>query len=854
MTKVVEMTDNKTLIIAIHKWIDEAWDLGMNAFDTFQDLSEKAYRESEKIGYDKGMGLAKRNLAYKSLWNSEERLAYGQIKESIRLLNDIGSDKELGTVYDILGYIFMNWGSYDNALDSFYKSINFFKKADFKRGLAWAYSAIANVYQIKKDYESSKTFSNDAIQIFKEINFPTGINITSIRLGLVFRDSGEYQRAIEHYERLLMEYEQSMMPIERFEISLNLSSVHRMLGAYDQAYHCINEAETILKTNSEFASIGKLNLEKGKILRGLNKLDEAKIALLYACEYSQEKNYKPLQAEAENELAMLFETQGDFEKAYSHYKHYMHLKEEIDSEERNTNFRKIQVRQEIQLVEKEAEINRLKNVELKKANLDVNRLLNNANQGFLTLTSKLEIEPHYSFVCNDILGDIEVGKSIIELIQFCEEDDCTNVDILTKIASQLDGLDHNIVQLETMLELLPDTLTIGDKAIQIEYKIIEDMNQDKLMLILTDITAKKRLEKQVQHEEDILKMLVEILTNANEFNRLLREYRFFYTEELPDYKQLSKEAIYNEMKRIYRVVHTFKGMFSTFYMKDTVDKLNSLEDILNEFVDEDDQSIKDMIAFMDFLDWEGCIQYDVELIRENVTDVFFSSDESFKISGEQIKNLLLRLNGITQLDQLKDVMESVNEVRLIDINDLLKHYPDKILAMSERYGKMIKPFCIEGPTIRVLADPYKKWIDTLVHVFRNAIDHGIEADIFRDEQFKPLEGEIKVSVKEVGSDFEVSISDDGGGIDLEALKSKVVDLEIYSASEFDALDLESKLNVVFIDKFTTQNEVTALSGRGVGLASVKEEVERIGGSVKIDTEKGKGTQFRFTLPIIVSDV
>jgi two-component system chemotaxis sensor kinase CheA len=151
---------------------------------------------------------------------------------------------------------------------------------------------------------------------------------------------------------------------------------------------------------------------------------------------------------------------------------------------------------------------------------------------------------------------------------------------------------------------------------------------------------------------------------------------------------------------------------------------------------------------------------------------------------------------------------------------------------------------IDGGEVRL--DPRRwepVWAD-LVHVVRNAVDHGIEAPEVRSAAGKPARPRLKLSARLVAQALVVEIEDDGAGIDWQAVRASAARAKL--AHETEA-DLTAAL---FSDGLTTREQVTGMSGRGVGLAAVRRQVEQRGGSLQLTSRNGAGTAFRFTFPVL----
>lgn len=142
--------------------------------------------------------------------------------------------------------------------------------------------------------------------------------------------------------------------------------------------------------------------------------------------------------------------------------------------------------------------------------------------------------------------------------------------------------------------------------------------------------------------------------------------------------------------------------------------------------------------------------------------------------------------------------------------------------------------------------------DPLIHLVRNAIDHGVESDDKRKELNKPLPAKLTVQVSQSSGKIKLQCCDDGQGIDLEQIKKHALSIGLYTENELKEFDDNQILECIFMSGFSLQTEVTELSGRGVGLDAVKNDIQRMKGSISVNTTPGQGSCFTLTLPLTLA--
>jgi len=142
--------------------------------------------------------------------------------------------------------------------------------------------------------------------------------------------------------------------------------------------------------------------------------------------------------------------------------------------------------------------------------------------------------------------------------------------------------------------------------------------------------------------------------------------------------------------------------------------------------------------------------------------------------------------------------------------------------------------------------------DPLTHILRNSIDHGIESPQERVLKGKEAKGLISLKARGEGNQVTIEILDDGKGIDVKAIKEKVVEKGLMQPAEVERITAEEAINYIFVPGFSTARELTSISGRGVGMDVVKTNVERMNGRVYVDSKKGKWTRLTITLPLTLA--
>ncbi len=202
----------------------------------------------------------------------------------------------------------------------------------------------------------------------------------------------------------------------------------------------------------------------------------------------------------------------------------------------------------------------------------------------------------------------------------------------------------------------------------------------------------------------------------------------------------------------------------------------------------------------------------------------------------------------------RSIIELQNEVmsmRMTPMAFVFRRFPRMVRDLAKRFGKKVE-FIIEGEETEIDRSILDKLGDPLVHLLRNAIDHGIETPEERVAAGKPEEGHLWLRAYAEGNYVFIEVEDDGRGIDPDKVKQKAIERGIISPEDAENLTKREIYELLFKPGFSTAEKVTDVSGRGVGLDVVKAVIEQLGGSIEIQSELGKGTKFILRLPLTLA--
>ncbi|MDR1108479.1 MAG: chemotaxis protein CheW [Spirochaetaceae bacterium] len=322
-----------------------------------------------------------------------------------------------------------------------------------------------------------------------------------------------------------------------------------------------------------------------------------------------------------------------------------------------------------------------------------------------------------------------------------------------------------------------------------------------------------------------------------------------------DAKKAGKEAgsiLRVDSKRIDDLLNLVS---ETVITKATFNQIsNQFNDLLNElhFLE---SSYRDRIKnlFDSLPDYLESIQggRSIKEIRKEIGDeyggifsLFDGFEASLKSDVGKFRSTSQNLGRITG-----ELQEGVMRIRMVPISQIFSRFPRLVRDLSKSLNKKIN-LVIEGEETELDKSVIEDLLDPIMHSVRNSVDHGIESSEERLAAGKPEEGMVLLKANNEGNMIIIEISDDGKGIDVEAVKSKAVERGLISPNKI-LTDVEA-FNLIFEPGFSTAKSITSISGRGVGLDVVRRQIEKLNGSVTVSSERGKGTKFTIKLPLTLA--
>jgi chemotaxis protein histidine kinase CheA len=211
--------------------------------------------------------------------------------------------------------------------------------------------------------------------------------------------------------------------------------------------------------------------------------------------------------------------------------------------------------------------------------------------------------------------------------------------------------------------------------------------------------------------------------------------------------------------------------------------------------------------------------------------------------GSLVKNYALDVGN-----NIRSAYDSVISLRMLPLSTALDAYPRFVFTIASELGKQVQ-IKIEGSENEIDKNLIESLSEVFLHMIRNSIDHGIERPEERRSAGKSETGLITVRCVRESGNMKVTITDDGKGINTEKIRIKIVEKGLVSKEAADALGEEELINYIFQSGFSTAEKITNVSGRGVGMDTVRNNIERMRGSIAVQNKSGEGTVFTISVPL-----
>ncbi|MGB6329738.1 MAG: chemotaxis protein CheA [Halarcobacter sp.] len=244
----------------------------------------------------------------------------------------------------------------------------------------------------------------------------------------------------------------------------------------------------------------------------------------------------------------------------------------------------------------------------------------------------------------------------------------------------------------------------------------------------------------------------------------------------------------------------------------------------------------------------------IDLLMNNVGDLVITNAmlTQFSTSIEDTKTRNSVLERLELLERhIRDMQDSIMSIRMVPMESIYSKFPKVVRDISKKLGKKVE-FKHYGDNVEIDKAMIEGLTDPLMHIIRNSLDHGLETPDVRVSNDKSEIGSIIISAEQANGQMIITIEDDGKGIDCDKVALKALDQGQIDENQYNSMNDNEKAMLVFGAGVSTAEEVTSISGRGVGMDVVKTNIHKLGGALKLDTNIGEGTIITIMLPLTLA--
>jgi len=443
-------------------------------------------------------------------------------------------------------------------------------------------------------------------------------------------------------------------------------------------------------------------------------------------------------------------------------------------------------------------------------------LLDNVQQGFVTLGHDGVADRERSAAVDRWLGPSVDAGPIWRTLKRLEPQFGDSFE--TGWSAITDGS----LPLELALDQLPKRLQVGARIWSFGYTAIAATPEEpaRVLLVITDITSEVSRERAESEQQDFHRA----------FNHFMRD-RTGFLEFIEEADKLVRESqdSWRDKPEMRRILHTLKGNCGLFGISRLAGLCHELETALRDSAENLSPANRERIA----AEWKGTTEKLGVLLESPTT-------HTLEVDEQEIERVAAAARG--SKNGAKELADRVLSWKLEPTERRFARLAAQAQAIANRTGKGHVDVILEGNGLRLAPGPWREFWATFTHAIRNAIDHGIETPEERRQLGKKPAGQIRFCSRREGNRFIIEISDDGRGVDWEAVRARARALDLPYDSRGDLL------NALFHDGLTTKEVVTAYSGRGIGMGALRSTTQRSGGHMEVVSAGGRGTTVRFSWP------
>jgi len=445
--------------------------------------------------------------------------------------------------------------------------------------------------------------------------------------------------------------------------------------------------------------------------------------------------------------------------------------------------------------------------QLDARNQDMRMLLDNVEQGFLTIDRNGRIAAERSAAIERWFG--------VPAPQVSWPDYLATVDATFATYTRVAWTEvvADFMPLEVTLEQMPRHLAIGTSRYELAYRPIG--NAEYFLVIVSDVTERLASERAEQHRREAMAVFERIISDRVGLEA--------FAEEADTIIGLLVGAARPELATVKRMLHTLKGNAGLFGLHSIAEHCHELEDVVADLDHTPAPSVYDALVAR----WHT--------VRDEMTRLLGQRGDAIEIDGGQFA----ALEAAARSGDPAEMLAQVQRTKLEPTEKRLRLFADQTRRIAKRLGKEVA-IEIEANDVRVSGHRWAPFWNAFIHGVRNAIDHGLECPEERGD--KPTCGTLALRTRYEGDRLLVEIEDDGRGIDWDAVRARATRRNVACTTP------DELYAALFIDGMSTAASVTEISGRGIGMGALLQGTRALGGDLVVISTPQRGTLLRMSFP------
>ena len=447
--------------------------------------------------------------------------------------------------------------------------------------------------------------------------------------------------------------------------------------------------------------------------------------------------------------------------------------------------------------------------QIERANTDMRLVLDAVDQGLLTIDRSMCVVGETSATVHTWFGAVDAGARLPDLLARLSPQ------AGEQFAMYWEQVTDGFLPMECALDALPRQLTSGGRTLAIDLRVIgEESSWTRMLVIVSDITSALERERVEERAREFSTVVGRVMHD--------REGFITFKDDAAAMIQALVSGQIQDKDGQFRGLHTLKGNTSIIGLRTIARLAHALEDKLAE-------GALAPHAFDELRERWSEIEAEVAPLLRG------EARRGIVVTEGEYQWLLAELSLSRTCSPIANVVSRWRHER-VDV--MLERLAEQARTLSARLGKGAVAASVEADELRLDAKRWQPVFAAMIHAVRNSLDHGIETEEERRAAGKPAEGRLVFREMRTESTLVLEIEDDGRGIDWAAIRRKAQDHGLQAESHEDLVD------ALFTDGVSTRDEISEVSGRGVGMSALREATEALGGRVDVDSIRGRGTRLR----------